>query len=174
MTTMKIKLGDFSVRSWRQEDAPSVARYADNRKIWINLRDAFPHPYRLADARTFINTCMSRKPETFFCIAHEDTSIGSIGFSVHTDVERFNAEIGYWLAEPFWGRGIMTGVLKAVTEYALSAHDLNRIYALPYEWNPASMRVLEKAGYICEGRMRHSAFKDGRFVDQLLYAFTRE
>lgn len=149
-----------------------MARYADNREIWINLRDAFPHPYGLADARSFIDSCLSRKPETLFCIAQDDTAIGSIGFTIHTDVERFSAEIGYWLAEPFWGQGIMTDVLKAVTEYAISTHGLHRVYAMPYEWNPASMRVLEKAGYRCEGRMRHSAFKDGQLIDQFLYAFT--
>jgi RimJ/RimL family protein N-acetyltransferase len=171
---MEITLDKCTVRSWISEDAESVARYADNRKIWINLRDAFPHPYTLKDARSFINNSLARNPETFFCIAHDDTAIGSIGFSVHSDVERFNAEIGYWLAEPFWDRGIMTRVLKAVTEYAISSHHLHRIYALPYEWNSASMRVLEKVGYKCEGRMRHSAFKDGQFIDQFLFAFIPE
>lgn len=169
---MEIKLDNCTIRSWKHEDADSVARYADNRRIWLNLRDAFPHPYRLADARSFIDNCLARKPETLFCIASDGKAIGSIGFSIHTDVERFGAEIGYWLAEPFWGRGIMTNALKALTEYAISTHHLHRIYALPYEWNPASMRVLEKAGYKLEGRMRHSAFKDGQLIDQFLYAFT--
>ena len=171
---MEIKLDNCTIRSWKREDADSVAGYADNRQIWLNLRDAFPHPYSLADAQSFIENCLARKPETLFCIAGDGKAIGSIGFSIHTDVERFSAEIGYWLAEPFWGRGIMTDVLKAITEYALSAHGLHRIYALPYEWNPASMRVLEKVGYQCEGRMRHSAFKDNQLIDQFLYAFTRE
>jgi RimJ/RimL family protein N-acetyltransferase len=171
---MKIKLNNCQVRSWKKEDADSVARYANNRKIWINLRDAIPHPYSLADARQFIQMAMSRDPETYLCIAKGDEAIGSIGFGILSDVARFSAEIGYWLGEKYWGRGIMTEVLKAITEYAISAHGLHRIFALPYEWNQASMRVLEKAGYQCEGRMRRSAFKDGKLIDQFLYAFTRE
>ena len=170
---MVLKLKNCEIRTLTEADASSLSRHANNRKIWINLRDAFPHPYSLADARSFIENCLARKPETLFCIAGDGRAIGSIGFSIHTDVERFSAEIGYWLAEPFWGRGIMTNALKAVTKYALFTHDLQRIYALPYQWNPASMRVLEKAGYKLEGRMRHSAFKDNQLIDQFLYAFTR-
>ena len=171
---MEIKLDNCTIRSWKREDADSVAGYADNRQIWLNLRDAFPHPYSLADARSFIENCLARKPETLFCIAGDGKAIGSIGFSIHTDVERFSAEIGYWLAEPFWGRSIMTNALKAVTEYALSTHDLQRIYALPYQWNPASMRVLEKAGYKLEGRMRHSRFICRNQFVSFTFAFTRE
>jgi ribosomal-protein-alanine N-acetyltransferase len=167
---MDMKLSRCTVRSWKKEDADSVARYANNRKIWMNLRDAFPHPYSISDARRFIDLCQSKDPETYFCIAGGDEAIGSIGFVMLTDVARFSAEIGYWLGEPFWGRSIMTEALNAVTRYAISAHGLNRVFALPFEWNQASVRVLEKAGYTLEGRLHKSAFKDGQVIDQFLYA----
>jgi RimJ/RimL family protein N-acetyltransferase len=160
-----------AVRSWRTSDVDSLPRYANNHKIWLNLRDAFPHPYTKQDARAYIRSVRERTPETAFAISMDDEAIGSIGFVLRSDVERVSAEIGYWLAEPFWGRGIATEALIAVTRYALDAHKLTRIYALPFAWNVASCRVLEKAGYVLEARLRHSAIKDGRITDQMQYAF---
>lgn len=160
-----------TVRSYRSTDAESLARHANNRKIWLNLRDAFPHPYSVEDARAFISRATSAAPETMFAICIQDEAVGGIGFTLHPDVERISAEIGYWLGEPFWGRGIVTEALRAVTEYAISHHGLKRVYAVPYESREASFRVLEKAGDKLEGRMRKSAMKDGRVVDQLLYAY---
>ena len=171
---MEIRLSECVIRSWKHEDAFAVAEYANNRKIWLNLRDAFPHPYTVSDAQRFIDLSHSLTPETYFCIARSEQAIGSIGFGILTDVARYSAEIGYWLGEPFWGRGIMTEALKAMTDYAFSAHGLHRIFALPYEWNRASMRVLEKAGYILEGRLHKSAVKEGKSIDQFLYARTPE
>jgi len=159
------------VRSWRTSDVDSLARHADNRKIWINLRDAFPHPYTKRDARDFIRTVRRRQPETLFAIAAADEAIGGIGFVLHPDVERVSAEIGYWLGEPFWGRGIATDALKAVTRCAIDTHKLTRVYAVPFAWNAASCRVLEKAGYVLEARLRNSAIKDGKLTDQFQYAF---
>ena len=112
-----------------------------------------------------------RTPETTFAIAVDDEAVGSIGFVLRTDVERVSAEIGYWLAEPFWGRGITTEALIALTKYAIDTHGLTRVYALPFAWNAASCRVLEKAGYVLEARLRRSAIKDGQITDQLQYAF---
>lgn len=171
---MKIDLGPWLVRSLHPDDEEALARHANNRKIWRNLRDAFPHPYTRQDARQFIATVTTQNPETVFAIATPEEAIGAIGFRLQDDVERISAEIGYWLAEDYWGQGITTAALKAVTEYAMRNHDLRRVYAEPYAWNPASFRVLEKAGYLLEGRMRCSALKDGQVVDQLLYAYTRE
>ena len=146
-------------------------RYANNRKIWLNLRDAFPHPYTSRDARDYIRLVRQRTPETAFAMAVGEEAVGSIGFVLHPDVERVSAEIGYWLAEPFWGRGITTEALVAITRYAIEAHGLTRIYALPFAWNTASCRVLEKAGYVLEARLRRSAIKDGQITDQMQYAF---
>jgi RimJ/RimL family protein N-acetyltransferase len=159
------------VRSWRPSDVESLARHADNRKIWINLRDAFPHPYTNRDARDFIRTALQRTPETTFAIAVNEEAVGSIGYVLHPDVERVSAEIGYWIAEPFWGRGIATEALVAVTGQAIDAHGLTRVYALPFAWNVASCRVLEKAGYVLEARLRDSAIKNGQLTDQMQYAF---
>ena len=159
------------VRSWRTSDAESLLRHANNRNIWLNLRDAFPHPYTKHDARAYIRSVRERTPETTFAIAVDDEAVGSVGFVLRTDVERVSAEIGYWLAEPFWGRGIATEALAALTQYAIVAHGLTRIYALPFAWNLASCRVLEKAGYVLEARQRRSAINDGEITDQMQYAF---
>jgi RimJ/RimL family protein N-acetyltransferase len=168
---VQLTLDHSIVRSWRTTDAETLARHANNRKIWINLRDAFPHPYTIHDAREFIRSIRSRTPETTFAIAVGDEAVGSIGFVLHRDVERVSAEIGYWLAEPFWGRGITAEALAATTKFAIEQHGLTRIYAVPFAWNAASCRVLEKAGYVLEARLRNSAVKDGKLTDQLQYAF---
>jgi ribosomal-protein-alanine N-acetyltransferase len=159
------------VRSWKRSDVASLASHANNRKIWLNLRDAFPFPYSKADARKFIKMARSMNPETYFAIEVDGEAVGAIGFGLHIDVERVSAEIGYWLSEQYWGRGITTDALKALTQYAIEKHHLTRVYAVPFEWNAASFRVLEKAGYLLECRMRKSAIKDGKIVDQLLYAY---
>jgi RimJ/RimL family protein N-acetyltransferase len=159
------------VRSWRRSDAPSLAKHANNHRIWLNLRDRFPHPYTKSDARAFIRSTAGQHPETAFAIVVGDEAVGGIGVVPNPDVERVSAEVGYWLAEPLWGRGIMTEALMEVTRCAREMHGLTRIYALPFASNVGSCRVLEKAGYVLEARLRRSAIKDGRIIDQLQYAF---
>jgi ribosomal-protein-alanine N-acetyltransferase len=171
---MHLKLRTCDVRSWRTSDAESISRHANNHKIWMNLRDAFPHPYSLKDAREYIHAVRQRPPETSFAIAVNDEAVGSIGFVLRQDVERVSAEIGYWLAEPFWGRGITSDALSAVTAYAVQTHQLTRIFAVPFAWNAASCRVLEKAGYVLEARLRRSAIKNGTMTDQFQYGFIVE
>ena len=168
---MLLELSTCSVRSYRRSDAESLAAHANDRSVWINLRDGFPHPYSVDDGRAFIAKALGARPETMFAICVRDEAVGGIGFLLHSDVERISAEIGYWLGQAFRGRGIATEALKAVTRYAIERHGLKRVYAVPYEWNPASCRVLEKAGFVLEGRMRKSAIKDGKVIDQLLYAY---
>src|SRR5581483_11755580 len=153
---MELILQRCSIRSWRARDVKSLAHHANNRSIWINLRDQFPHPYSEKDGRKFIAMAKEMRPETFFAITVEGQAVGGIGYVLHPDVERVSAEIGYWLGEEFWGRGIMTEAVRAVTDYAIQKHQLTRVYAVPYEWNAASCRVLEKAGYVREARMRRS------------------
>jgi RimJ/RimL family protein N-acetyltransferase len=163
------------VRAWRPADAASLARHANDRRIWLNLRDRFPHPYTLADAHAFITMATAMSPVTFFAIAIDGKAVGGIGYTLHEDVERVSAEIGYWLGTAFWGQGIMTSALVGVTRHAFERHaDLRRIYAVPFAWSDASMRVLQKAGYQLEGRMRQSVVKDGKVTDQLMYAILRE
>src|SRR6266498_4173192 len=166
-----MNLRTCEVRSWRTSDAEPISRHANNHKIWLNLRDAFPHPYTMKDAREYIRAVRQRLPETSFAIAVNGEAAGSVGFVLRQDVERVSAEIGYWLAEPFWGRGIATEALVALTGYAMATHHLTRMYALPFAWNGASCRVLEKAGYTLEARLRRSAIKNGVITDQLQYAF---
>jgi [ribosomal protein S5]-alanine N-acetyltransferase len=171
-TTMKIDFDDFVIRDWQMEDAPAIARYADNYKIWMNLRDLFPHPYSRQDAEQFITAVMSAAPPRVYAIADSNEAIGSIGLMVKDDVHRFTAELGYWLAEPFWGSGIMTRAVEGIANYALTVMGMHRVFAEPFATNTASVRVLEKAGFLLEGKMRASAVKDGKVLDQYLYART--
>lgn len=171
--TMRLPLDVCDVRSWRPGDAASLVAHANNRKIWLSLRDRFPHPYTARDARAFLTAVVGERPETNFAIDVDGFAVGGIAFRIQTDVERIGAELGYWLGEKFWGRGIATAAVRAVTEHALTAHGLHRIFALPFADNRASARVLEKAGFTLEGVLRSSAIKDGRVLDQLLYARIR-
>jgi len=149
-------------------------RHANNRSVWINLRDRFPHPYTLADARNWLDTVVGVSPETNFAIAVDGEAVGGIGFTIQHDVAHRSAEIGYWLGEEFWGRGIATEALIAVTDHAFANYDLCRLYAHVFDWNPASTRVLEKAGYEFEGRLKQSVTKNGQTIDQLMYAAIRD
>ncbi|HEX2963370.1 MAG TPA: GNAT family N-acetyltransferase [Ignavibacteriales bacterium] len=166
---MEIDLGICKVRPWRFSDKEALARYANNRNIWINLRDAFPNPYTLDDAEVWLNMVVNKKPVTQFAIEVDEKAVGAIGFIIKEDVQRIQAEIGYWLAEEYWGKGIAVAALKAVTEYAFKNFDLKRIYADVFEWNKGSMRVLEKAGYELEVRQKKSVIKNGEIIDQFVY-----
>ena len=171
---MEFKLKSCTVRSWEWRDREAIVRHANNRKVWLNLRDRFPHPYTNTDARNWLEMVVGVRPENSFAIAVDDEAVGGIGFTVQHDVGRRSAEIGYWLGEEFWGRGLATQALIAVTDYAFANYDLCRMYAHVFEWNPASARVLEKAGYQFEGRLKKSVTKDGQTIDQLMYAVVRD
>jgi RimJ/RimL family protein N-acetyltransferase len=153
-------------------DEAALARHANSRAVWLNLRDRFPHPYTLADAEDWVRFASAQQPETNFAIEAGGEAVGGIGFVLHEDVERCSAEIGYWLGEAVWGRGIATAAVRAATAYAFPTYRLTRVYAVPFARNRASCRVLEKAGYVLEARLRRSAIKDGLVLDQLLYAVT--
>jgi ribosomal-protein-alanine N-acetyltransferase len=168
---MLLELSSCRVRSWAADDVVSLIEQANNRRIWENLRDRFPYPYTRSDAVAFIRRVRSSLPETSFAIEVDNAAVGGIGFMLQHDVERVSAEIGYWLGESYWGRGICTEAVRAVTAYAIEHHSLTRVFAVPFAHNAGSQRVLEKAGYVREGRMRRSAIKDGRICDQLLYGF---
>ncbi len=166
--------GQITLRPWRRSDLSSLVRYANNRKIWLNLREIFPHPYTRVEAEKWIAICESNQgPTTHFAIELDGEAIGGVGCQLLGDVHCKTAEIGYWLGEPFWERGIATAALTQMTDYAFHTFALERIQAFVFEWNTASARVLEKAGYVLEGRLRRSIFKDGRLADSLLYACIR-
>ena len=164
------EIGKYIIRDWQIQDAPFIVTYANNRKIWVNLRDAFPYPYSLADAKDFISRVTGADPVTVFALATQSEAIGSIGLMLGKDVHRFTAEMGYWLAEPYWGKGIMTDAVQFLIAWAFRELKLHRISAEPYSTNTASHRVLEKAGFLREGVLRSSAFKDGKILDQFLYS----
>jgi [ribosomal protein S5]-alanine N-acetyltransferase len=159
-----------TVRPFTAADAAGIAAVANDRRIWLQLRDLFPHPYRLSDAETYIGRVAAVDPPLSMAIVVDATAVGGVGLQPMTDVNRRSAEIGYWLGVAYWGRGIATEAVALVTEWAFGAHGLLRIFAQPFAANLASQRVLEKAGYQLEGTMRRSAVKDGETRDQCLYA----
>ena len=171
---MEIIIGEWRLRSWAPNDISALVRYANNRNVWINLYDLFPHPYTEEDARSWIGRNEGQSPLTNFAIASAHEAIGGIGLTLHRDGERRTAMIGYWLGEPFWGRRIATSAVRAIAEYAFATFDLVRLYGKVFDWNSASVRVLEKCGFTFEGRLRKSVTKDGKTIGTLMYALVKE
>ena len=167
---MEIAGERVTLRAWRAADAPSLAKHANNENVASQLRDRFPHPYTLADARQFIQAVSDARPTTLFAMVVEGDAAGGIGFFPGADVERFSAEVGYWLAEPFWGRGITVEAIRLMSAYAFETCNMLRLFALPFADNARSVRVLEKAGYTREALLRSSSVKYGKVRDQALYA----
>ena len=167
---MEIECSAALLRPLVAADAPSLARHADDRGVAENLRDRFPHPYSLEDALAYIEHAAARPVQTSFGIVVDGEAIGTIGLVLGEDISRRSAEVGYWIGRPYWGRGIVVEALRAVTRYGFERLDLARIFAVPFVRTTRSARVLEKAGYVLEGVMRHSAVKDGVLLDQLMYA----
>ena len=163
-----------SLRLWKAQDAEALVKYANNRNISMNMRDGFAYPYTSENAKKFLEAASQKTPPTFFAIATPEEAIGGIGATINSDVHRLSAEMGYWLAEPWWGKGIMTEAVEKFTDHIFERFGLVRIYAEPYATNAASCRVLEKAGFVLEGRMRMNVIKDGKLLDQFLYAKIRE
>ena len=171
---MQIEAAGFLLRPWRAGDEPALVRHAGNRKLWLNLRDRFPHPYTAADADAWIaRVAAEGEPALNFAVVVEGEPVGGAGLEPQGDVHRLTAEIGYWIAESHWGRGLATEAARRLTQYAFSRLALERLEAGVFEWNPASRRVLEKAGYRLEARLRRNVVKDGRIGDSFLYARLR-
>jgi len=171
---MKIELGKYFIRSYEHFDKPALVKYADNVKIFSKLKDKFPHPYTEEDAEEWLGLACNQNPELNFAIANETELIGAIGLQLQDDVNRFSAEIGYWIAEPFWGYGIASAALIAMTDYAFKHFKFNRLFAGVFECNDASAKVLEKAGYKLEGKLKKAVYKDGNFLDLHMFAILRE
>jgi [ribosomal protein S5]-alanine N-acetyltransferase len=168
---MKLRGRVAIVRPWRTSDAAALVRHGNNINVAKQLRDRFPHPYTPADARAFLDWAGSGQADPGnLAIEVAGEAVGGVGFSVGIDIERFSAEVGYWVGETCWGRGIATEALTLMTAHLFDRLNLLRVYALPFAENRASARVLEKAGYVCEGRLRAACVKDGAVRDQLLYA----
>lgn len=167
---LPIGLRDYVIRSYDDDDVEALLKYADNEAIARQLLDHFPHPYTEAAAHDWLRAAQEQDPEISFAIATSDELIGGIGLLLREDVFRRTAEVGYWLGQPFWGRGIATRALEKFTRWAFREFDFARIQARVYDSNPASRRVLEKAGFTLEGRLRNAATKHDRLMDLYLYA----
>ena len=168
--SIRLETDRLVLRPWRTGDEEALVRHANNRRVWINLRDLFPHPYTLDDARDFITLNTVKPPPPMnLAIEHGGEPIGSIGLHPLADVSRFTAEIGYWIGEELWGRGLAAEALRRFTDYAFEQFPFERLEGWIFATNPSSGKVLEKAGYEYEATLRRSAFKDGQFLDCHVY-----
>lgn len=170
---MRVELERCVVRPFKVDDLTALVRHANDRLVWMQLRDRFPHPYRVAHGQRFLDRATRQIVTTVWAIEVDGEAAGSIGLELGDDVERVSAEVGYWLGHAHWGKGIVSTALREVTGRAFPAFNLTRIFALPFADNVQSIRVLEKAGYALEGRLPQSAIKDGRIRDQLMYGAYR-
>lgn len=164
---------NFQLRSWQLNDIDSLVKHANNFEIARFMTDGFPHPYTQDHGLKFIEMAMSKNPVHIFAIDVESEAIGGIGIHPQADIMRKNAELGYWLSQQYWGKGIMTKAIAQITEYAFNTFDINRIYARPFSNNIASQRVLEKSGFILEARIAQNIFKNNEFLDELIFAKRR-
>jgi [ribosomal protein S5]-alanine N-acetyltransferase len=155
------------------DDVDSLVKHANNRKVWLALRDLFPHPYKVQDARQFLQRAIGEQPTMKFCIEVNGAAAGGIGVRLGEDVHRHTATVGYWLGEDFWGRGIMSEAVAAFTDFCFQNFPLRRISAQVFANNHASARVLEKAGFVFEARLKNNVIKDGAVLDSMLYARTK-
>jgi [ribosomal protein S5]-alanine N-acetyltransferase len=164
---------EFKLRKWTAKDLNSLMKHANNYKIAKNMSNAFPYPYTEKFAHRYISRAITTKPTQIFAIEINNEAAGSIGVYPQTDIHCKNAEMGYWLAEPYWGNGIMSEVIKQVVEYSFNNLDINRIFARPFGTNIASQRTLEKAGFKLEARLEKTILKNGEYLDELYYAIRK-
>jgi RimJ/RimL family protein N-acetyltransferase len=168
--TARLDCGAFILRGWEETDRDSLVAQANNRNVWRNLRDRFPHPYTENDAEAWLALARAQPDRLSWAIVVDDAAVGCVGLEPLTDVHAGTTHIGYWLGEPYWGRGIMTAAVQAIAGHAFSPLGFKRIETPVFAWNPASMRVLEKCGFVREGVMAKSVLKDGELIDSVLYA----
>lgn len=166
-------MDNFKLRNIREEDAISLAVHANNKKIWDTVRDFFPHPYTVQDAVDFARFCQTSDSVYNQTIDINGEAVGVIGIVLQSDVHRVTAEVGYWLGEKYWGKGIMTEALKSMTALAFVKYDLQRLHTGVFANNRASMRVLEKAGYTLDCVFRNAIIKNGNLMDEYRYSFLR-
>ena len=163
------------IRKWELSDAKDLAAALSNKKVQDNLRDGLPYPYTEQDGKEFISAMLSAdENETFaFAITVDNMVIGSIGIFRQGNIHRQTAELGYYIAEEYWGKGIMTEAVKQICKYVFAKSDIIRIYAEPFAYNIASCRVLEKVGFQYEGTLRSNAVKNGRVIDMEMYSLLK-
>lgn len=166
---------NITIRNWKKTDASSLAAALSNKNILNNLRDRLPYPYTEKDAEEYIDFILNSNPnDTFaYAIDVDGRAVGSIGAFRQRNIHFRTAELGYYLSEEYWGRGIMTIAVKQICEKLFSETDILRIFAEPFENNAGSRRVLEKAGFQLEGILKNNAFKNGKVSNMALYSYTR-
>lgn len=165
---------EIKLRPWRMEDLNNLVMYANNFNIAKNLTDKFPFPYNIEVGKAFIESANKNVPICIFAIEIDGQAVGSIGIHPQDDIHRKNAELGYWLAEPFWGQGIVSSAIKQIIDFAFKTFEIERIYARPFETNIPSQRVLEKNNFVLEGKFEKTLIKNGVLLDELIYAIRRE
>ena len=165
---------EFKIRPWEIADLNSLVAYANNWNVAKNLTNKFPHPYTEADGKAFIEFATTGDPIHVFAIDIDGEAIGGIGVHPQTDIFIKNAELGYWLAEPFWGQQIITNAIRQAIDFGFTTFDIDRIFARPFGTNIASQKVLEKNNFSLEGRFEKMLFKNGAYLDELVYAIRRE
>lgn len=163
----------FILRPWNLADLNSLVKYADNAAIAKYMTDQFPHPYTPNHGRNFIQFATTNPGARIFAIQVADEAVGGIGLHPQTDIQRNNAELGYWLGEPFWGHGIMTRAIEQIVTYGFQHLPITRIFARPFGSNLASQRVLEKSGFNLEARLPNTFCKNKVLEDELIYAIRR-
>lgn len=168
------KDGDVVLRELEEADIPRIAEYGNNEKVSINLRDAFPYPYTIEDAKRFFKMANERDPKTILAIEYKGDYAGNISLTKGNDVYRKSAEIGYFIGEPFWNKGIMTKAVKLIVKFGFEKLDIVRIHTGVYDYNTASQKVLEKCGFEKEGVFKKSVFKRGKFCNEVRYAILKK
>lgn len=163
----------YELKPWTLDDLDNLVKYANNWHIAKFMTNAFPYPYSLEDGKNFINKFSHDNPLRVFAIRIHGEAAGGIGLHPQTDIMCMNAELGYWLAEPYWGNGIVTRAIQEIVQYGFEKFDINRIYARPFSSNTASQRVLEKCGFHLEARIEGNILKNGEIFDELIYAKRR-
>ena len=165
-----------AIREWRLEDKTALAETLNNPKVLDMLRDGLPSPYTEQDADDYIRAMLASDPGKVFAFAVtvDGKVIGSVSVTRRDNIHYRTAELGYYIGEPYWGRGYMTGAVRQVCRLVFECSDIVRIFAEPFAHNAASCRVLEKAGFVCEGTMKSNAEKNGQIVDMKLYALVKE
>lgn len=164
---------DFTLKQWNINDADSLVLYANNENIARFMTNQFPHPFTLEHAQAFINNATQHQPTKIFAITVNNQAVGGIGIHPQADIYCNNAELGYWLAQPFWGHGIATKAIKQIVNYGFNTFSINRIYARPYGNNIASQKVLKKAGFTLEATLQNTILKNDELLDELIYAVRR-
>ena len=164
----------FIIRPWTLNDIDSLVNYANSWNIAKNMTDKFPFPYSVTDGKAFIEFATKDNPIHIFAIDINRQAVGGIGIHPQDDIHRKNAEIGYWLGEPFWGHGIITNAVKQMIAFAFNTYDIDRVFARPFGTNKASQRVLEKTGFVLEGKFEKALYKREEFIDELIYSIRRQ